>query len=521
MACALDLLDAGRSVVLLERSPAEGLGGLARWAFGGVFLVDSPEQRRSGIRDSVELALDDWHAYAEFGPDDLWPRRWAEAYVHRCCADVRGWLRRHGVRFFPAVHWAERGLYGPGNSVPRFHLAWGTGEGMVRRLASALRAHPKAERLRLAFGHTVEELCTEGGRFVGCAGSTADGERFRAEGDALVLASGGIAGNLELVREHWYSAWGAPPPDMLNGSHPQADGRLLLAAREQGARLTHLDKQWHYAAGIAHYAPRFPGQGLSVVPPKSALWLDPRGERIGPAPLVGNFDTRYCVERVCRLPEQYSWLLFNRRIARRELAVSGAEHNPEVRDERWLAFLAKVLFGSTALVDELVARCEDVVVGRNLEELAGRMNARVGRERVDPRVLERTVRRYDANVRRGALSNDDQLRRIAHARRYRGDRLRTCRRAVIDDPRGRPLVAMHLRVVTRKSLGGLQTDLEGRVLGEDGAPLPGLYAVGEAAGFGGGGIHGLRSLEGTFLGGCVFTGRVTARALVRGAAADA
>jgi predicted oxidoreductase len=520
--CALELLDQGKSVVVLERAPQERFGGLARRSFGGLFVVDSPEQRRNGVSDSVELARSDWFAYAEFGEQDDLPRRWADAYIHHCHGELRPWLRERSVRFFPAVHWTERGLFLPGNSVPRFHIVWGTGLGLVEALVGRLEEHPRRDQLQLLFDHRVTELVREGGQIVGCAGERSGGGEFTARcGDALVLASGGIAGNLDLVREHWDRTVSEPPSEMLNGSHPEADGALLLAARGEGARLTHLEKMWHYPAGVRHWNPQFPGHGLSLVPPKSALWLDHSGRRIGQPPLVGNFDTSYLVQQVCRQAKPWTWQVLNWKIARKELAVSGAEFNAAVRDKKLLRFLGHVLLGNSALVREFVEHCDDFLTAESLDELAEKMNALTESEDVDLAAMKEVVARYDATVARAPqFHNDDQLRRIAQARLWRGDRLRTCAAAQIDDPKARPLIAIRERVVTRKSLGGLQTDLSSRVLGPAGEPLPGLYAVGEAAGFGGGGVHGRRALEGTFLGSCIFTGRTAGKAIARGTSAE-
>ncbi len=519
IATALELLSSGQSVVLIDRAPRERFGGLAKRSFGGIFAVDSPEQRRGGIKDTVDLALADWRAYAEFEEGDVWPDRWAQAYVNRCRRDVRDWLCEQGLSFFPAVHWAERGLFTPGNSVPRFHLVWGTGQGLVKTLVGRLEGHANASKLELHFEHLVDELITEGGRVVGCSGTCGE-ETFEARGGATVIAAGGIAGNLELVRKHWYAKWGEPPESILNGSHPDADGKMLDVVRGHGGKVTHLDRTWHYAAGVRHWKPLFEGHGLSIVPPKSALWLDWKGRRIGPAPLVGNFDTRYLMERVCLQEKKYSWQILNMKIARREFAVSGSEFNAAVRDKKIFKFIRKILFGDATVIQQFIDHCPDVLVAGSVKELADAMNGLTQTDAVDPELLASEIDRYDQNVARGKLSNDDQLRRIAHARLYKGDRLRTCKSAQINDPRSRPLIAIHERVVTRKSLGGLQTNLEGQVLGEDGEPLAGLYAVGESAGFGGGGVHGLRSLEGTFLGGCVLTGRVAAQALVSGKTAE-
>lgn len=520
IAAARDLLEYGKSVIILDTAPGDRFGGLAKRSFGGVFIVDSPEQRRNGIADSTDLAFADWCAYGEFGEHDEWPRRWAEAYVHQCREQIRGWLREHKIKFFAAVHWAERGLFTPGNSVPRFHLTWGTGKGLVDSLVGYLEAHPKRDQLQLRFEHRVTGLETTNGAFTAATGVTAGGESFRAEGEAIVVAAGGIAGNLDMVRKHWEPSWGEPPRDMLNGSHPEADGAMLELIRSQGGKVTHLNKMWHYAAGVRHWKPLFEGHGLSLVPPKSALWVNHEGRRIGPCPLVGNFDTLYLVEGVIKQPKKYSWQLLNMRIARKEFAVSGAEFNAAVREKKLFRFLGQVLMGNPQLIQEFIDNCPDVLTAGSIGELAEKMNGLAGNEDVDPKVLGDEISRYDANVARGPLSNDDQLRRIAHARLYRGDKLRTCKSAPINDPRGLPLIAIHERIVTRKSLGGLQTDLHSRVLDKSGNPLPGLYAVGETAGFGGGGIHGKRSLEGTFLGGCILTGRTAAKAIAKGTSVE-
>lgn len=521
---AMELLDTGASVVLLERGPAEALGGLARWSFGGIFIVGSPEQRRTGIDDSPALALSDWLEYGQLDSAQEWPVRWADAYTSGCRELVYDWLRERGVRFFPVVHWVERGLHGEGNSVPRFHMVWGTGQRLVEALREQLEAHPRRERLLILHGHRVDDLVHEAGRVAGCSGeverSSVSGGinvregAFEARADNVVIASGGIMGNLELVRRHWPAGLGDPPERLLNGAHPSADGSLHAVAERHGASVTHLDRMWLYAAGVEHWKPEHEAHGLSLVPPKSALWVDAEGRRLGPPAMVSGFDTRYLVEAVCHTEARYSWQILNTRIARRELAVSGSELNRAMRDRRWARFLLQTLFGNRALVRELCDRCPDFVTADSLSELAAGMVELAGDGLLDPARLQREVCDYDAAVDRGRrFANDDQARRIAHARRYRGDRVRTCKSARIDDARGRPLIAIRERITTRKSLGGIRTDLDCRVLDREGEAMDGLYAVGEAAGFGGGGIHGSRSLEGTFLGNCIFGGRLAARAI--------
>jgi predicted oxidoreductase len=518
---ALELCDRKKRVVLLDRASADRFGGLAKLSFGGLFFVNSPEQRRMGIRDTVDLALRDWLSYGELAPDDVWPRRWAEAYVSMSLEHIRGYLVRRGVGFFPAVNWTERGYFVPGNSVPRFHVAWGTGEGIVAPLVARLREHVAAGRLALHFDAAVNDLIFESGRFVGATGAGPDGGELSAYGENVVIAAGGLAGNLDAVRAHWPSDLGPPPEAMLNGSIPEADGRFFDIARRRGALVTHLDRMWNYAAGVRHWKPRWPHHGLSLIPGKSALWVDHRGGRFKDPPLVGSYDTRLLLQKICSRPKAYSWQVLNYRILRRELAASGAEHNRDVRDRKVLGFLRHILFGNDPLANEFLDHCPDFVRASTLAELVAKMNELAGTGDIDLATLESEVREYDANIARGPrLQNDDQLRRIAHARRYLGDRFRTCNMQKILDPSAAPLVAIRLSVLTRKSLGGIQTDLHGRVLAADGRPLPGLYAAGEAAGFGGGGMHGKRALEGTFLGGCVFSAQAVAGSIATGRGID-
>lgn len=512
---ALDLLDGGKTVTLLDRDEEAAFGGLARESFGGMFFVDSPEQRRQGIRDSQELALRDWLNFAEFADDERWPRAWAEAYVERSTADIHHWVRRHGVSFLPVVNWVERGEFVPGNSVPRFHVAWGTGKGITDALIRALRAHPNAGRLTLGFNRRVERLTTRAGAACGAAGvDETTGAPFEVAADQVVIAAGGInGGDLARVRQNWHRDWGTPPHVLLNGSHRFADGLLHDAAVMAGGVLTHLDRMWNYAAGVHHPRPRKPNHGLSLVPPRSALWLNWKGERIGPQPLVSGFDTRRLVTAICAEARQYSWQLMNRKIALKELAISGAEFNPSIREKHKLGFLRDILFGNKWLVREMLDHCRDFVAANSLPELVDKMNALQGDQAVALAAVEAAVAHYDATIARGkSLRNDEQLRRIADLRNYRGDRIRLCKFQPIGDAKALPLIAVREFIISRKSLGGIMTDLQSRVLDAAGRPIAGLYAVGEAAGFGGG-MHGLRALEGTFLGGCILSGRRAAAAI--------
>jgi len=520
LATAHELLDRGMRVLVLDRDSQDRLGGLAKRSFGGVMFVDTPHQRKLGINDSPELAWSDWQSFAEFGDDDEWPRRWARTYVERSTELIFDWLTGFGVEFLPVVNWTERGLFRPGNSIPRWHIAWGTGFAIIESLVAALENHPKRDKLEIHYGHRVERLLIEAGHVVGCAGALeAEAGEFEARTEHVVLASGGICGgDLSKVKVNWYEPWGIPPSTLLNGSHRFADGLLHDEAAKHGAALTHLDKQWHYAAGVRQRDGETPLDGISLVPPRSALWLDARGRRFGPVPLMGYTDTRWVVEQICRTPEQYSWQVLNWKIAIKELAVSGSDYMTAFRHKRKLLLIRQVIFGNKELANRLIDECEDFVVADSMPELMDKMDAlSLEGVAIDRDVMQADISDYDSQIARGQrYFNDEQLRRIANFRQYKGDRLRTCAFQAIDDPKARPLIAIREFILSRKSLGGLQTDLQSRVLDTSGEPIPGLYAVGETAGFGGGGIHGKGSLEGTFLGSCVLTGRLAGRAIAGG-----
>jgi len=520
LATALELLDRGLRVLVLDRDSEDRLGGLAKRSFGGVMFVDTPHQRKLGINDTPELAWSDWQSFADFGIDDEWPRRWARTYVERSTELIFDWLTGHGIKFLPVVNWAERGLFRPGNSVPRWHIAWGTGFAIIESIVAALENHAQNDKLEIVYGHRVERLLIEASRVAGCAGSVeGDDTDFEAHADHVVLASGGICGgDLSKVRANWYEPWGEPPSTLLNGSHRFADGLLHDEAARHGAALTHLDKQWHYAAGVHSSTTDSPNDGISLVPPRSALWLDARGRRFGPVPLMGYSDTRWLVEQICRTPEQYSWQVLNWKIAIKELAVSGCDYMTAFRHKRKLELVRQVIFGNKELASRLIDESEDFVVAESKSELMDKMDAlSLNGVTINRDVMAADISAYDDQITRGPrFFNDEQLRRIANFRQYRGDRLRTCAFQAIDDPKARPLIAIREFILSRKSLGGLQTDLESRVLNSSGDPISGLYAVGETAGFGGGGIHGRGSLEGTFLGSCILTGRLAGRAIAHG-----
>jgi len=525
-----ELADAGRRVILVEQEPEPWLGGQAFWSFGGLFLVNSPEQRRLGVRDSHELALKDWMATAGFDrPEDEWPRKWAEAYVAFAAAEKRAWLHQQGIRFFPVVGWAERGGYGPGgpgNSIPRFHITWGTGPGVVAPFERRVRQAVANRLVELKFRHRVDGLTLAGAAVGGVRGAILEpgavargvpssrvqvGE-FELRAQAVIVTAGGIGGNHELVRASWPARLGAVPHRMLSGVPAHVDGRMLAIAEAARGRVINRDRMWHYVEGIQNWNPIWPNHGIRILPGPSSLWLDALGNRL-PAPLFPGFDTLGTLQHVARTGFDYSWFVLNQRIIRREFALSGSEQNPDLTNRDIRLLLQRVVSRSgPAPVEAFKRKGADFVIARTLDDLARGMNSKSGEPRIDPVRLEREITARDRAV-DSPSTEDNQMLAIRAARRYLGDRLiRVARPHRLLDPSAGPLIAVRLQILTRKTLGGLQTDLSGRVLRADGSPLPGLYAAGEVAGFGGGGMHGYRSLEGTFLGGCLFSGRTAGRA---------
>ncbi|MBP8183092.1 MAG: FAD-dependent oxidoreductase [Rhodoferax sp.] len=514
---AIECLRAGQAVTLVDRDTPERLGGLALWAFGGMALVDTPLQRRMKLRDSPEIALADWLRFGELGEGDVLPRQWASHYVEHSREQVYEWVIASGLKFMPAVNWVERGMQGDGNSLPRYHIVWGTSRQLTRRMIELMHAADKGGRLTLLSGHRVTGLECEGGMVRGAMAVNEDnGSEVQLRASAVVLAMGGINGSHEETRANWVP--GRPmPATMLNGAHPFADGKLHHLVAGLGGQITHAGEMWNYAAGFPHPQPHFEGHGLSAIPCKSALWLDHTGRRIGPQPLVTGFDTHELCQRVAAQTKPYTWQLLNWRIAAKEFAISGSEHNQRIRDMQFPMFLKETLLGNHRLVRQMAAESKHFLVDDTLAGLCAKMNALTGSQDVKPDVLQATVDAFDANFSRGdSVVNDDQIRRIEQARHWGPDKLRTCKPAPLQKPGAGPFIAIQMQLITRKSLGGLQTDLQSRVLNAAGQPMQGLYCVGEAAGFGGGGANGKRSLEGTFLPGCILTARAAARSITAG-----
>jgi predicted oxidoreductase len=525
-----ELADAGRRVILLDQEPEASLGGQAFWSFGGLFFVDSPEQRRMGIHDSRELAWQDWLGTAGFDrPEDEWPRRWAEAYVDFAAGEKRAWLHAQGMRFVPNVGWAERGGYlatGHGNSVPRFHVTWGTGPGVIAPFVRRVREAQQRGLVELRCRHRVDELAVSDGAVTGVAGqvlapsTVARGRassrdevgEFELQAQAVIVTSGGIGANHELVRKNWPSRLGKAPENMICGVPDHVDGRMLAISAAAGASIINPDRMWHYVEGIRNWDPIWSRHGIRILPGPSPLWLDATGKRL-PVPLFPGFDTLGTLEHIMQSGHDYTWFVLTQKMIEKEFALSGSEQNPDLTSKSVVEVLkSRVGKGAPGPVEAFKQKGADFVVERDLPALVRGMNELTETPLLELADVEREIVARDREI-ENPYTKDLQVTAIRGARRYLPDRItRVAAPHRILDPKAGPLIAVRLHILTRKTLGGLHTDLSSRVLGADGEPLAGLYAAGEVAGFGGGGVHGYRSLEGTFLGGCLFSGRIAGRA---------
>ncbi|MFE1559866.1 FAD-binding dehydrogenase [Streptomyces sp. NPDC058734] len=527
-----ELVDAGRRVILLDQEPEQSIGGQAHWSFGGLFFVDSPEQRRMRIKDSRELALQDWLGTAGFDRDeDAWPRRWAEAYVDFAAGEKRSWLHSRGVRFFPVVGWAERGGYdanGHGNSVPRFHITWGTGPGLLEPFVRKVRTGAARGLVRFAFRHRVTGLSATAGAVDtvtgevlapsdavrGTASSREAVGAFSLRAQAVIVTSGGIGGNHDLVRAQWPQRLGTPPARMLSGVPAHVDGLMLGIAEAAGASHINKDRMWHYTEGIENWNPIWARHGIRILPGPSSLWLDATGKRL-PVPLFPGFDTLGTLDHIMRTGHDHTWFVLNQRIVGKEFGLSGSEQNPDLTGKSVREVINRARQAVPGPVKAFMDHGVDFIVERDLSAMVRRMNELTKEDLLDEAAVRREITARDREI-ANPFTKDLQVTAIHGARRYLGDKLiRTAAPHRILDPAAGPLIAVRLSILTRKSLGGLETDLSSRVLTPSGDPLPGVYAAGEAAGFGGGGVHGYRALEGTFLGGCVFSGRAAGRAAAR------
>jgi uncharacterized protein len=533
-----ELTSRGKRVAVLDQENAANLGGQAFWSFGGIFLVDSPEQRRMRIKDSFELAWNDWQGSAQFDrldDEDVWAAKWARAYVEFAAGEKRSWLRRHGIGFLPTVGWAERGdlrATGHGNSVPRFHVAWGTGTGVVGPFVeSALQASARG-LVSFHHRHRVDELVFTNHAATGVRGTVLapdDAARgapsnrdavgdFALSAQAVIVTTGGIGANHELVRRYWPDRMGTPPTSMITGVPAYVDGRMLGIAANSGVRLVNRDRMWHYTEGVQNWNPIWPGHAIRILPGPSSMWFDALGRRL-PEPYLPGYDTlgtlRYLRTTADIAQYDHSWFILTQKIIVREFALSGSEQNPDITGKNRAAFLRERLLskGAPGPVEAFKRHGADFVVAGTLEELVDRMNKLTDEPLLDPATVRAQIEARDLQM-ANPFSKDAQVQGIRNARRYLGDRIgRVAAPHRILDPAAGPLIGVKLHILTRKTLGGIQTDLASRALGLDGAPIDGLYAAGEVAGFGGGGVHGYNALEGTFLGGCLFSGRTAGRAV--------
>ena len=529
LVAANELIEKGKRVIIVDQEPEQGLGGQAFWSFGGLFLVDSPLQRRLGIKDSYELALSDWMGTAGFDrEEDHWPRKWAEAYVGFAAGEKYSWLRKKGIRFFPIVGWAERGGYGAighGNTVPRFHVTWGTGPGIIAPFVDAVKEAEKKGILQIKYRHRVTNLLISNGKITGVSGSVLEesfvkrGEKspeivigdFTLNAGAVIIASGGIGANHELVRKNWPSRLGKAPTKLLSGVPEYVDGRMLAIAQNAGGNIINPDRMWHYTEGIKNWDPIWKDHGIRILPGPSSMWFDALGNRL-PVPLFPGFDTLGTLDYIMKTGFDYSWLILNQKIIKKEFALSGSEQNPDLTNKDYKQVLGRA-FGKKAPgpVEAFKEHGEDFIVRNNLEDLVEAMNQLSEGLHLDYAKIKAELIARDMQT-ENKFCKDFQITAIRGARNYIGDKLiRTAPLHKILDPSAGPLIAVKIHILTRKTLGGLETNMSGQVLSANGNPIEGLYAAGEVNGFGGGGMNGYRALEGSFLGGCIFSGRVAGR----------
>ncbi|KAL0468020.1 FAD binding domain-containing protein [Neurospora intermedia] len=548
LVAAFELSLANLPCLLLDQEPRSSLGGQAFWSLGGLFLVDSSFQRRMGIRDSRSLALRDWLSSAQFDKlekEDYWPRRWAEAFVDFATDEMEEYVKARGLGFLVNVGWAERGdgrgAGGHGNSVPRFHVSWGTGPEVVRVFREPVEKKEREGVVEMRFRHCVDEIVVDEdtGRAVGVKGRVLEEEEeekeglargmsssrvatgeFEIRGAAVIIASGGIGGNLEKVKKNWPIDRLGPkvPATMVMGVPAHVDGRMIDIAEGVGASVINKDRMWHYTEGLKNWDPIWPGHGIRVLPAPSSLWLDATGKRLPPF-LFPGCDTLGTLKHICSTGYDYSWFICNRTIAAREFALSGSEQNPDLTNKSIVQTLWQRVFSSngTVPVQNFIKHGEDFVVKDNLEDLVAGMNElmeKAGGVHLDYAAIKEEVEARDSQF-DNPYSKDAQAMLINSTRNYWPDRRsRVAPPHKLLDKKHGPLIAVRMNLLTRKTLGGIETNLSSNVMRTDGTPFPGLYAVGEAAGFGGGGVHGYNSLEGTFLGGCIFSGRAAGRAIV-------
>ena len=529
LVAACELAGRGKSVLLVDQEGEQNLGGQAFWSLGGLFMVDTPQQRRMRIRDSRELAMTDWMGSAGFDrEEDFWPRKTAEAYIDFAAGEMQPWLSSLGMTWFPVVGWAERGgalATGHGNSVPRFHITWGTGPGVLKPFIDRAREYEKQGLVRFAFRHQVSKIEKAGGNITGVSGEVLEAtsvERgqessrkvigdFRFQSDCVIVTSGGIGGNFDLVRKNWpVKRVGPAPRNLISGVPRHVDGRMIAITKKAGAAIINEDRMWHYTEGVRNWDPIWPDHAIRILPGPSSLWFDAEGNRF-PAPCLPGFDTLETLRQILASGYDYSWFILNQAIIEKEFALSGSEQNPDFTSGSWKVLLKSRLGkGAPPPVEAFKQHGADFVVRDNLEDLVAGMNELVD-VKLDGAKLRAQIEARDAQM-DNPFTKDAQVMAIRTARNYLGDKLiRTAKPHKILDPSKGPLIAVKLHVMTRKTLGGIHTNLDGEVLDAKGNTVSGLFSAGECAGFGGGGYHGYNALEGTFLGGCIFSGRNAGR----------
>lgn len=532
LVAAAELGDRGKSVIIVDQEGEQNLGGQAFWSLGGLLMIDTPEQRRMGIRDSRALAEQDWMGSAQFDRDeDHWPRQWARAYLDFAAGEMRSWLYAMGLRWFPVIGWAERGgafADGHGNSVPRFHITWGTGPGVLEHFERRVREHVAAGRITLKFRHQVDRIEMENGAAKGVSGTllaedaAPRGQKtnrdvvgdFAYRAPSVIVTSGGIGGNFEMVRKAWpVNRLGPAPKEMVAGVPAHVDGRMIGISQAAGGHVINGDRMWHYTEGVRNWDPIWPAHGIRILPGPSSMWFDATGNRFAP-PCLPGFDSMTTLREILKTGYDYSWFVLTQKVIKKEFALSGSEQNPDFTSKSWMEVIRqRILAGKNATgpVEAFKEKGEDFVVSQDLSGLVRGMNQIAGGNLIDEARLRAQIEARDAQV-DNPFSKDAQIMAIHAARNYRGDRLiRTAKPHKFLDPANGPLIAVRLNILTRKTLGGLHTDLDSRMIGADGNLVPGLFAAGEVAGFGGGGYHGYNALEGTFLGGCIFSGRQAGR----------
>ncbi|ROI00035.1 FAD-binding dehydrogenase [Chryseobacterium daecheongense] len=524
LVAAMEITNAGKKVMLVDQETEQNIGGQAFWSFGGLFLINSPQQRRMGIKDSYELALQDWMGTAGFDrKEDYWPRKWAEAYLKFAAGEKYEYISKMGIKLMFMVGWAERGdgnASGHGNSVPRFHVSWGTGTGVIKPFVQKAYEAKEKGLLQMKFRHRVTGLIRENDTIVGIQGDILEDDdkdrgvvtnrnvidQFEYKADQIVIATGGIGANHDLVRKNWPQRLGSPPKNIVCGVPAYVDGKMIGIAESSGAHIINRDRMWHYTEGLQNWDPIWPNHGIRILPGPSSIWLDALGNRL-PAPLYPGFDTLGTLKYIQDTGYDYSWFILTQKIIKKEFALSGSEQNPDITNKDYILFLKRI-FGKKAPgpVEAFKEHGKDFIVSDHLEELVQKMNQLSGDHLLDYNEVKALIEARDREL-DNKFSKDTQINYLRSTRSYLGDKLgRVAKPHKILDPENGPLIAVRLNILTRKTLGGIETNLNGQVLQEDGNILKGLYAAGEVTGFGGGGMHGYRALEGTFLGGCIFSG---------------